>query len=217
MKKTEKLLFIGDSITESGRFEDSEGIGFGYVRLIRDFLQVTFPDQTPVIINRGISGNHITDLVTRWDRDVIEADPDYLSISIGINDVWRRLDHPEKDLVYPDQYEEIYRSLIEEVQSKTKAAIILMEPSIHGEDVRSRGNEMLVPYAETVQKLACEYKAILVPAHQAFIEYLNHHGPANLTTDGVHMTSAGNMLLAKTWVRAFLSNEVNNRLECRRF
>ncbi|MBM7692069.1 lysophospholipase L1-like esterase [Peribacillus deserti] len=173
MKKNEKLLFIGDSITESGRYEDSEEIGYGYVRLIRDFLQITFPDQSPIVINHGISGNHITDLVSRWDRDVISVNPDYVSISIGINDVWRRLGHSEKELVYPDMYEEIYRSLIEEVQSKTKAGIILAEPTIHGEDIHSKGNKMLLPYVEAVRKLGAEYKAILVPAHQAFMEYLN--------------------------------------------
>ncbi|ULT56183.1 SGNH/GDSL hydrolase family protein [Neobacillus drentensis] len=203
LKQSDVLLFIGDSITESGRFEDAEEIGFGYVRLIRDYLAINLPNQLPRVVNKGISGNHITDLVTRWDRDVIGINPDFVSISIGINDVWRRLDHPEKELVFPDRYEGIYRNLLNEVKMKTKAKLILMEPSIHGEVVESPGNKMLIPYVEVVRKLAKEYNAILVETHQVFIDYLNQDSPQRLTSDGVHMNSIGNMLMAKAWIKSF--------------
>nr|WP_263324642.1 SGNH/GDSL hydrolase family protein [Neobacillus sp. Marseille-Q6967] len=200
------LLFIGDSITESGRFEDPEGLGNGYVRLVHDYLTVRDPLHCPQVVNRGISGNHSTDLVERWDRDVIELNPDYVSISIGINDVWRRLDNPHKELVFPDRYEDILRGLIEEVLSRTKAQLILMEPTIHREEVDSPGNQMLAAYVSVVQKLASEYGALLVPTHQAFLEYLQQKPTAKLTTDGVHMNSLGNMLMAKTWLSVFLKN-----------
>ena len=205
MKQDDVLLFIGDSITESGRFEDSEKIGFGYVRLIHDYLVIT--NQSPKIVNKGVSGNHITDLVTRWDRDVIEMKPDYISISIGINDVWRRLDHSEKGLIFPDQYEKIYRNLLDQVKTKTKAKLILMEPTIHGEEIESPGNQLLAPYVEAVQKLAKEYNAVLVDTHQVFIDYFKQKPIHKLTVDGVHMNSIGNMLMAKAWLKSFFNHE----------
>jgi acyl-CoA thioesterase I len=207
MNKEEILLFIGDSITESGRFDDPEDIGYGYVRLIRDYLLVSYPNRCPKVINKGVAGNHSTDLVSRWDKDVIEYNPDYVSISIGINDVWRRLDHPEKELVFPERYEAIIRLLLEEVKIKTEAQIIMMEPTIHGEEVHSPGNQMLHEYVEVVRNLADEYQATLVPSHQAFLDYLKQHPNHKLTSDGVHMNSSGNMLMAKTWLQAFLKNK----------
>src|SRR5688500_11041895 len=86
-----KLLFIGDSITDAGWQGDREALGAGYVRLIHDLLLARDPAAAPNVINRGISGNKITDLAARWQRDVIALDPDMLSVMIGINDVWHDL------------------------------------------------------------------------------------------------------------------------------
>ncbi|WP_042463444.1 SGNH/GDSL hydrolase family protein [Neobacillus dielmonensis] len=204
MKKNEVLLFVGDSLTDCGRNEDPEGLGSGYVRIIRDYLLITNPAQAPTVMNKGISGNHVTDLVSRWDQDVISEHPNYVSILIGINDVWRRLDHPKKELVFPDQYEKILQELLLDLTAKTSAKVILMEPTIHGEEADSLGNIMLKPYVEAVHRLAKEYDAILVPVHEALLDYLSLPSAKQLTLDGVHMNSAGNLLLAKTWVESCL-------------
>lgn len=203
--KDKRILFIGDSITEWGRFEDEENIGDNYVRMIRDYFAVHTPDQFPEIINRGIGGNRITDLANRWQDDVITHQPDLLSISIGVNDVWRQLDNPDMEQVYPDQYEEIYRTLIEKTQAETNAKIVLMEPTVIEEDVNSEGNQKLKPYVEIVNKIAQEYGLTVVPTYQAFIDYLTSERPLPLTTDGVHMSSTGNALMANTWIEAVLS------------
>ena len=71
-----KLLFIGDSITDCGRGADPEGLGQGYVRLIRDLLRSKDPATAPIVINTGISGHKVTDLAARWDRDVFAHSPD---------------------------------------------------------------------------------------------------------------------------------------------
>ncbi|MEK1832492.1 hypothetical protein AAAC51_36970 [Priestia megaterium] len=77
----------------------------------------------------------------RWEEDVIKLNPDYISILIGINDVWRQLDYREKEQVYPDQFKEIYRGLLARVKDRTKAKLILMEPTIIEEDRNSEGNK----------------------------------------------------------------------------
>jgi len=81
-----------------------------------------------------------------------------------------------------------------------------MEPTIHGEVVESPGNKMLIPYVELVRKLAKEYNAILVETHRVFIDYLKKQPTQKLTIDGVHMNSIGNMLMAKAWVKTFLTH-----------
>jgi acyl-CoA thioesterase-1 len=209
MKKNDKIIFIGDSITEWGRGGDPEDIGTGYVRLIHDYLVTAYPDLKPIVLNRGVGGHRIPDLANRWQADVIDENPDYVSISIGINDVWRQLDHLEDDQVYPDQFEEIYVNLLTQVKEKTDAVIILMEPTVIEEDVNSEGNQKLIPYAEIVERLASEFGAVYVPTHHAFIHYLNAETNYKLTIDGVHTNSTGNMLMAQTWIKAFEEKVMN--------
>ncbi|SEO59841.1 Lysophospholipase L1 [Amphibacillus marinus] len=197
----ERYLFIGDSITEWGRFEDEEGLGNNYVRNIRDHLALEKPNQIPEIINRGIGGNRVTDLVARWQTDVIELAPNQLSISIGINDVWRQIDDSNIDQVMPEQFEELYRDLIKQTNEKLpNTRIILMEPTVIEEQRDSKGNQLLKPYVEIVNKLAKEFRLTIVPTHQAFIDYLSKVPDCPLTIDGVHMSSTGNALMAKTWL-----------------
>ncbi len=197
----QRVVFIGDSITWWG-IGEGETIGTGYVRLLHDYLKVSYPERDFEIFNKGISGNRVTDLAERWEQDVISLRSDIVSISIGINDVWRQVDSPEIDQVYPEKFEGIYDSLLKNVSEKTNASIILMEPTIIGEDVQSLGNTLLKPYIESVHRLADKYSATLVPTHQAFIEFLESSNENPLTIDGVHMNSMGNMLMAKTWIQA---------------
>ncbi|WP_409275071.1 SGNH/GDSL hydrolase family protein [Neobacillus sp. SCS-31] len=197
----QRIVFIGDSITFSGKTE-TDSIGTGYVRLLHDCLKVTYPERDMEIFNKGISGNRVSDLAERWERDVLTLQPDFVSISIGINDVWRQLDSPEIEQIYPEQYEVIYDSILADLKRKTNAAIVLMEPTVIVEDSESEGNRKLVPYVEIVHKLADRYGATLVPTHQAFIRYLKNGGVHPITTDGVHMNSMGDMLMAKTWIQA---------------
>lgn len=202
MKSGEKLIFIGDSITDCGRNTDSEKIGDGYVRIIRDYLRLRQPEGIPDIINKGISGNRITDLADRWEKDVLALNPDYVSISIGINDVWRQLDNPNMNQVYPGEFEKIYQKLLSLVKVKTNAQIIIMEPTIIEEYIESEGNRKLQPYIDIVRRLAVTFNGVLVPEHQCFIAVLKKHPEYKLTTDGVHMNSTGNLLMARTWLRA---------------
>lgn len=198
-----KIVFIGDSITEWGREVGVDDIGTGYVRYIYDYLLVSDPQDFPEIINRGIGGDRIIDLANRWQQDVIDLQPDILSISVGINDVWRQLDDPEIEQVTPERFEAIYRELLLKTQKETKAKIIMMEPTVIEEKINSEGNEKLKAYVQIVAKLASEFNLIVVPTHQAFLTYLQAETNHELTIDGVHMNDVGNLLMAKTWLETY--------------
>lgn len=207
---TKKFVFIGDSITWWSKSEE-DPIGSGYVRLLHDYLKVRYPSIPFEIYNQGISGNRVTDLQERWETDVLSLQPDFLSISIGINDVWRQIDSPDMEQVYPDQFKRVYENLLKQVKEKTSARIILMEPTVIEEDIQSEGNQKLKAYTDIIHRLSEEYEAILVPTHQACMEYLGSEYAESLTVDGVHMSSVGNMLMATAWVNATKSlfdNEV---------
>ncbi|RIU94821.1 SGNH/GDSL hydrolase family protein [Oceanobacillus picturae] len=194
-----KILFIGDSITEWGKPQDPEDLGLGYVRLVHDYLRVTYPAAEFSVVNKGIGGNRVTDLANRWGKDVLEEKPDLVSISIGVNDVWRQLDQPDMDQVTPDMFAQVYEGLLGQLHD---VEVVLMEPTIIEEHVDAVGNQKLSAYVEIVRKLGDKYQAKVVPTHKAFLTYLQAGSGVGLTTDGVHMNSKGNMLMAKTWLDA---------------
>lgn len=197
-----RIVFIGDSITESGKFEDPEQLGTGYVRLVYDYLRTTYPAGNLEVFNKGISGNRITDLADRWQTDAIDLNPDIISISIGINDVWRQLKSPEMEQVYPDQFEQIYDSLLTQVSENTNARIVLMEPTVIEESLDSIGNEKLKAYVKIVNRMAEKYGAVIVPLHQGFLKYIEANNGYDLSLDGVHMNSVGNMLMTTIWLES---------------
>lgn len=190
-----KIIFIGDSITASNKNTDPERLGNGYVRMIKEVLP-----KDVTAINKGVNGHRVTDLAFRWERDVIDLEPDLLSVSIGINDVWRQLDSPDLTQVDVSKFEEVYRELLSQLPATTK--LVLMEPTIIKENPQSQGNQMLIPYVEVVRKLAVEFDAVLVPTHDVFIDHLNKKPDVSLTIDGVHMRKKGNELIAKSWLDA---------------
>ncbi|MCQ2440740.1 MAG: GDSL-type esterase/lipase family protein [Clostridia bacterium] len=86
-----KILFFGDSITDCGRNRDNDdSLGQGYPLLIKSELGFENPERY-TFLNRGISGNRIVDLYARIKKDLINLAPDYVSILIGVNDVWHEI------------------------------------------------------------------------------------------------------------------------------
>jgi lysophospholipase L1-like esterase len=126
------LLFIGDSITDCGRRnEPNAPYGNGYVHLTRAFLLARYPELNLEIVNRGISGNTVRDLAARWEHDAIAEQPDWLSVKIGINDVWRLIANRLQEHVPLDEYERTYRTILDLIrQHSSHSRLILMEPYV---------------------------------------------------------------------------------------
>ena len=83
-----RFLFQGDSITDARRDrENVHSINTGYVHLVSSKLLSEFPGEFE-FFNRGIGGNRIIDVYARVKSDIINLKPDYMSILIGVNDVW---------------------------------------------------------------------------------------------------------------------------------
>ena len=127
----EKIVFIGDSITDCGRRTQEYGPhGRGYVSLVRALLHARYPAHSLTIANRGIGGNTIRDLAARWQEDVLDEEPDWLSVKIGINDVGRLILGLLADHVTLDEYEATYRRLLQQTPAVTNGKLILMEPYV---------------------------------------------------------------------------------------
>jgi lysophospholipase L1-like esterase len=129
-----KLLMIGDSITDCDRVRPvGEGLfdalGKGYVSIVDAMLTATYPSHHIRVVNMGISGNTIRDLHMRWHTDVLALEPDWLSICIGINDVWRYFHSPNQPEWYVpvDEYAKTLDALLRITRPKLKG-LVLMTP-----------------------------------------------------------------------------------------
>ena len=96
-----KIVFFGDSITDCERDRnDDKSLGNGYVKILADKLRPLYPDTELQIINKGVSGNEVCDLLARVQRDVIDLQPDAVVIMIGINNALHKFKYG-KELNFP--------------------------------------------------------------------------------------------------------------------
>ena len=127
MSKT--ILFQGDSITDTGRIRDNDiSVGTGYANLVKAHLGAAYPYQYK-FHNRGISGNRVVDLFARIKIDMINLKPDYMSILIGVNDVWH--EYTRQNGVSAEKFEMVYGLMIEELQQALpNLKLMILEPFV---------------------------------------------------------------------------------------
>ena len=202
-----KLLMIGDSVTDCERARPvGEGLpgslGNSYVRDVASLLQVAYPDRKIRVVNMGTSGNTVRDLKGRWQTDVLDLKPDWVSIMIGVNDVWRQYDTPllTEWQVLIDEYAATLEELVKTTQPRVKG-IVLMTPFYIETNKDDAMRATLDKYGEVVKAVAGKYKTVLVDTQIIFEDMLRYYHSSYISWDRVHPSPAGHMALA----RAFLS------------
>ncbi|NOU88942.1 GDSL family lipase [Paenibacillus sp. LMG 31460] len=201
-KQGDIVLFQGDSITDAGRVrENPADMGKGYALMTAALFGSSYPEQQVTFLNRGISGNRVKDLQSRWEQDCIALQPSWVSIYIGINDCWRRYDRNEPTSA--EQFEEGYRELLVRTKEELGAKLILIEPFVLPvpED-RKLWREDLDPKINVVRELAREFGALLVPLDGIFAQASMLAPSSFWAPDGVHPSPAGHALIAKAWLKA---------------
>ncbi|MES2307488.1 MAG: SGNH/GDSL hydrolase family protein [Verrucomicrobiota bacterium] len=204
-----KFLFIGDSITDTGRDPSGEetpwaatSFGKGYVNLVNAWLLSTFPHSPIRIINQGCSGHTVLDLKNRWQKDVLDHQPDWVAVMIGINDVWRQFDVPlqKNKHVLPDIYEKTLDELLTQTRPQLQG-LILATPffieSNKDDSMRKRMDE----YGAIVKKLAAKHQALFIDTQAAFDAVLQHSHSSSLAWDRIHPTTVGHMVIAKEFLK----------------
>jgi lysophospholipase L1-like esterase len=211
LPENSQLLFIGDSITDAGRDASGEptpwantvGLGHGYVSLVDALLQNSHPQNKIRVHNHGSSGNTIRDLAERWQRDVLDLEPDWLSVKIGINDVWRQFDQPRrgKAHVLPDEYENTYRNLLGQTRAQLDGLVII-SPYFIERNQRDPMRARMDEYSAIARNIAVEFDAIFVDAQAVMDRLTEHMHPAEIAWDRIHPSAVGHMAIAQAFVAA---------------
>lgn len=203
IKQDQTIVFIGDSITDAGRFEPAyKPFGYGYVHFVAYRLLAKYPNYNLSIINTGISGDTIRDLDYRWERDCLNHKPDILSVLIGINDVFRGYTGQPDEAVLLDEYQLTYKRLLSLVEEKYNCRLILIEPFMFCDDKANPAYKALQQYIHTVRSLADEFRAVLVPLQELIDKKIKEVPPEKFSDDMVHPYVWAHAWIAQQWFKA---------------
>ena len=209
LMKDNVILFQGDSITDAGRnkedntFNNPRALGSGYAMLTSAALLEKFASLNLKIYNKGISGNKVFQLAERWDKDCLELKPDVLSILIGVNDIWHKLNGQYNGTV--DIYKKDYIALLE----RTKKALpniklIICEPYAVREvkAVDDKWYPEFYDYQKAAGEIADQFGATFIPFQKVYDKAQKRAPGVYWTGDGVHASFAGAQLMASAWIKA---------------
>ena len=218
-----KVVFLGDSITENATSIKGDTLTYangaivvpkytGFIARIKENITDDIE-----LIGKGIGGDKVSDLLTRYRDDVIKLNPDIVFIYIGINDVWHKYDFGTGSDI--DLYENGLRQIIGDIKNNG-AKVILCTPTVIGEnegeftlvnqfkDIETMQimNSDLDAYSDIIRKLSSELNTELIDLRKIFMNYISENNPNNnssgiTTYDGVHLNDQGNKLIADAMLR----------------
>lgn len=206
-KNYDRVVFAGDSVTDMGSVNPvGEGLfdnlGKSYVRIIENMLVAWYPELNIRITNSGISGNTSRDLAARFDRDVVDLNPQWVSICIGINDVWRQFDTPAipEWAVTIEEYEKNLEEMILKIKEKVKG-IFLCTPYYIEPNVEDAMRKRMDEYGSVCKKLAKKYGCELIDFQSLYNGFCKYKHSSIIAWDRVHPNQMGATLMAKEFLK----------------
>ena len=201
-----KVLFQGDSITDWYRDRGRDDIlGSNYPTMVAGEIGLKYPGEYE-FVNRGVSGDRSIDVLARVRRDIIALKPDIMSMLIGVNDVWHRLEWDNGTT--PERYEKYYNMIIEEVkESLPDIKLMILEPFILNGTVAEKDPDGYIGGVHTLagiaKRVAEENGAVFIPLQGKFDEMLKYAPAEYWSYDGVHPTASGHCIIKNAWIEAF--------------
>ncbi len=164
-----------------------------------------------LFVNRAVSGDRSVSLYERIKADILNVKPDYISILIGVNDVWHELsDNPNG--VSDEKYFRVYSMLIEEIKEELPdVKIFILEPFV----LKASATEGSWDYfrsevekrAASAKRIAEKYGLIFIPLQEKFDKAATLAEPSFWLADGVHPAPAGHELIKRELLKALEENK----------
>ena len=194
VKSGQSIAFLGDSITAGG----SRGPA-GYCQLV--IRGLASAGVNAKMIPAGISGHKSDQMLARLERDVLAKKPDWMTLSCGVNDVW----HGKRGVPLKD-YKKNITQIVDQAQAKGIQVMILTSTMIR-EDPGNAPNKQLADYNAFLKQLAkdkeCRLADLNAMMQSSLISGADKPQGNQLTTDGVHMNTLGNIMMATGVLTAF--------------
>lgn len=195
-----KIVFFGDSITDCDRDRsDENSLGNGYVKVLADKLRPIYPDMDISLINKGVSGNEVCDLLARVQSDVIDLKPDAVVMMIGINNTIHQFKYG-KELNF-NQFEADLIKLITMLK-EAGIVVIFLEPFLLPAPDKKRMRNVFNKELEIIRRVCLERCDEFVAYDEMFNGLCESNSYTLYSEDGVHPTFKGSNLIANTAIKA---------------
>ena len=195
-----RIVFFGDSITDCERNRnDEKSLGNGYVKVLADKLRPIYPDMDIELINKGVSGNEVCDLLARVRSDVIDLNPDAVVIMIGINNVIHKFKYGKE--LNLKQFESDLTELLERLK-EAGIAVIFLDPFLLPAPDKLRMRKIFDEELKIIDRVASEICDEFVAYDEMFNGIVQSIPYTEYSADGVHPTHRGSRLIADTAIKA---------------
>lgn len=195
-----KIVFFGDSITDCERDRTNPlSLGTGYVKILADKLRPIYPDQQIELINKGISGNEVCDLLARVQEDVIDLKPDAVVIMIGINNTIHKFKYGKE--LNLKQFERDFKELLTRLKEEG-IVVIFLEPFLMPAPDKLRMRKLFNEELEIINRVGLALADEFVAFDEMFTGLTQTIPYTEYSSDGVHPTHRGSRMIADTAIKA---------------
>ncbi len=125
----------------------------------------------------------------------------WVSVMIGINDVWRRFDNPLVEQVSLAAYREKLEALIQRTLPQVEG-MIMMSPFFLETNAEEPMRAMIDRYGAAARAIAERNELRFVDVQAAFNAWLVHNHTLQLCGDRVHPNSVGHNIIASAFLDA---------------
>lgn len=224
----ETILFIGDSITDGNwgsptgypcssdrrnKHDLNHVLGHGYVEMTAGYLSGEYPTKGYEFINRGISGETLGQIISRWDKDVEAFSPSVVSLLCGTNDIHYWLEKTPEAVSDFDfaGYEERLDSLVSvNLTLHPERIVVLCTPFVAkagyaGEaadfSLRKEGVDSIAAVTRKVAERYAGRNVYLVDFNALLDSLLKENPEAGYWVwDGIHPTTAMHHRMSRFWL-----------------
>lgn len=221
-KNRDKVCFIGNSITQDGR----------YHMLVQSFFATRFPGNKVDFFNCGISGDVADGMLYRLNNDILVHKPNYAFLMVGMNDIQGALYEPsvQVDSTLLAKREEALSNYY--IKTEKLAALlyengiqpIFLTPSIYDQTAKIStpnnfgSNDALGKCAIHIRKLAKKYNAPVVDFYEKMSAYNKSAQQKDSTftivgQDRVHPVDVGHFTMAMNIISEIMPVEGVSSIE----
>ncbi|HWP98303.1 MAG TPA: SGNH/GDSL hydrolase family protein [Syntrophomonadaceae bacterium] len=168
MKQGSKVVCLGDSITWGFPF----GPSYSWVHMLAEATGIEF-------INRGINGNTTSDMLHRFERDVLNSGPDLVIISGCINDI-----------LCGESFDRItwnIKAMVEKAREASLTVVLGMPTAVDSPYLE----KLLVRLRQWFKDFSRELGIPLIDFYQAFFSPEGELRQDLLLADGAHPSEKG--------------------------
>lgn len=198
IKNGQRILFIGDSITDVKFNRKMQGkIGGREVYCLQVAKELKKKHKRLKFFFKGIASNRTYHLYDRLTEDCINLKPDVIVMLIGVNDAWENY--------VPEQYPPLLRPIephLKEIYRRIKtelpnAKLVTLLPFLTSTvEEKQPFHTVLDRYVEIIREEATGKADEIIDLQPLFDEAEQLVTPALIARDSIHPTSMGHSVIA---------------------